>query len=73
MCRENKKVKAIFNIRNFGQNNSPFYGLLQTTGDCSITMSCDFQDPVEMIQNLLKSGKMVIHWLWLLSTSSQGK
>ena len=49
MCRENKKVKAIFNIRNFGQNNSPFYGLLQTTGDCSITMSCDFQDPVEML------------------------
>lgn len=54
MCRENKKVKAIFNIRNFGQNNSPFYGLLQTTGDCSITMSCDFQDPVEMIPKFIK-------------------
>ena len=49
LCKENKKIKAIFNAKNFGQNNSPFYGLLQTTGDCTIGMSCDFQDPPEMI------------------------
>lgn len=49
ICAANKKVKAIFNAKNFGQFNSPFYGMLQTTGDCTVTMVCDFQDPVELI------------------------
>lgn len=49
ICEANKKIKAIFNVTNFGQFNSPFYGMCQTTGDCTITMCCDFQDPVEMI------------------------
>ena len=49
ICASNKKVKAIFNVTNFGQFNSPFYGMCQTTGDCTISMCCDFQDPVEMI------------------------
>lgn len=53
LCAENKKVKAIFNVTNFGQFNSPFYGMCQTSGDCTITMCCDFQDPVEMIPRLV--------------------
>jgi len=49
LCAQNKKIKAIFNAKNFGQFNSPFYGMCQTTGDCTITMCCDFQDPVDLI------------------------
>ena len=49
ICEKNKKIKAIFNVTNFGQFNSPFYGMCQTAGDCTISMCCDFQDPVEMI------------------------
>lgn len=49
LCAGNKKIKAIFNVTNFGQFNSPFYGMCQTTGDCTISMCCDFQDPVELI------------------------
>ncbi|MCC8137784.1 MAG: glycosyltransferase family 2 protein [Clostridiales bacterium] len=49
ICNKNKKIKAILNVRNFGQFNSPYYGMCQTTGDCTITMCCDFQDPVELI------------------------
>ncbi len=54
LCASNKRVKAIFNARNFGQFNSPFYGMCQTDGDCTISMCCDFQDPVEMIPSLVK-------------------
>lgn len=54
ICYKNKKIKAIFNAKNFGQFNSPFYGMLQTTGDCTITMCCDFQDPVELIPKFVK-------------------
>ena len=49
ICEKNKKIKAIFNAKNFGQFNSPYYGMLQTTGDCTISMVCDFQDPIELI------------------------
>ncbi len=49
ICVKNKKVKAIFNVTNFGQFNSPFYGMCQTTSDCTISMCCDFQDPPELI------------------------
>ncbi|MDD2973389.1 MAG: glycosyltransferase family 2 protein [Lachnospiraceae bacterium] len=56
ICSKNKKIKAILNVTNFGQFNSPFYGMCQTTGDCTISMCCDFQDPVEMIP------KFVAEW-----------
>ncbi len=49
ICSQNKSIKAIFNAKNFGQFNSPYYGMLQSTGDCTIVMCADFQDPVEMI------------------------
>ena len=49
LCAANPRIKAIFNARNFGQFNSPYYGMLQVTGDCVIEMVADFQDPVEMI------------------------
>ena len=54
ICAEDKKVKAIFNVTNFGQFNSPFYGMCQTTGDCTISMCCDFQDPVELIPRFVE-------------------
>jgi glycosyltransferase involved in cell wall biosynthesis len=56
LCLKNGKIKAIFNSKNFGQFNSPYYGLCQTSGDCTILMCADFQDPVEMIP------KFVAEW-----------
>lgn len=54
ICAEDKHVKAIFNMKNFGQFNSPYHAMLQSTGDCTITMCADFQDPVEMIPKFVK-------------------
>lgn len=54
LCDEDKKVKGIFNAKNFGQFNSPYYAMLQSTGDCTILMAADFQDPVEMIPKYVK-------------------
>ena len=54
LCSKNDKIKAIFNCKNFGQFNSPYYGLQQTTGDCTILLCADFQDPVEMIAEFVK-------------------
>ncbi len=54
LCDKNKNIKAIFNAKNFGQFNSPYYGLLQTTGDCTLLICADFQDPVEMIPKFIQ-------------------
>ena len=55
ICAGNNRIKAIFNAKNFGDQNSPYYGMLQTTGDCVISMCCDFQDPVECIPEMVKA------------------
>ena len=49
LCNSDKGIKGIFNAKNFGQFNSPYYGMLQSTGDATVLMAADFQDPVEMI------------------------
>ena len=54
VCAGNRKVKAIFNVTNFGQFNSPFYAMCQASGDCVVCMCCDFQDPVELIPQFVE-------------------
>jgi glycosyltransferase involved in cell wall biosynthesis len=53
MASEDKNVKLIFNIRNFGHIRSPFHGLLQADGDAVILMVADFQDPVYLIKEFI--------------------
>lgn len=71
LCGKNKKIKAIFNAKNFGQFNSPYYGLCQTTGDCTILMCCDFQDPVEMIPQLVHEWENGYKIVCAIKTSSK--
>ena len=54
VASKNKNVRAIFNAKNFGQFKSPYYGLLQTDGDCTILLCCDFQDPIELIPQMVQ-------------------
>jgi len=71
LCKEDSNVKAIFNIKNFGQNNSPFYGLLQSSGDCTIQFCCDFQDPVEMIPVMVHEWEKGHKVISMIKTSSK--
>ena len=59
LCENDKRIKAIFNVTNFGQFNSPFHGLCETTGDCTIALCCDFQDPVELIPVFVKEWEKI--------------
>jgi len=54
IAKQNANVKLIFNSRNFGHIRSPYYGLMQATGDAAILMACDFQDPPEMIEKFMQ-------------------
>lgn len=54
LCSQDERVKGILNAKNFGQFNSPYYAMLQSTGDCTVLMAADFQDPVDMIPKYVK-------------------
>jgi glycosyltransferase involved in cell wall biosynthesis len=49
LCQKDKRVKAIFNAKNFGFTRSTYYGLTQATGNCAILLFADMQDPPEVI------------------------
>ena len=65
------KIKAIFNAKNFGQFNSPYHGMCQTSGDCTITMCCDFQDPVEMIPRFIEEWEKGAKIVCAIKTTSK--
>lgn len=54
IAAQDKNVKIIINIRNFGHIRSPYYGMLQTKGDALIPYYCDLQDPPEIIKEFIK-------------------
>lgn len=71
LCREDAHVKAIFNIKNFGQFNSPYYALCQAQGDCAILLCADFQDPVEMIPQMVHQWEAGHKVISMIKTSSR--
>ena len=54
IAKDDKNVKIIVNVRNFGHIRSPYYGALQCKGDAIISVVADLQDPPEMIKEFIK-------------------
>ena len=54
LCQKDKRVKAIFNVRNFGYSRSHFYGLTQMTGDAVVLLHADLQNPPELIPQFVE-------------------
>jgi glycosyltransferase involved in cell wall biosynthesis len=71
ICEKNKNVKAIFNSRNFGHTRSPYYAILQSSGDATILLAADFQDPIELIPNLIKKWQLGSKVVFLQRKSSK--
>ncbi len=71
LCAEDRNIRGIFNAKNFGQFNSPYYGMLQTSGDCTVLMAADFQDPVEMVPRYVKEWENGYKIVIGIKTSSQ--
>lgn len=53
IANQDKHIKVIVNIRNFGHIRSPFYGIIQCKGDAVISLVADLQDPPELIKDFL--------------------
>lgn len=55
LINKGEKIKIIVNTRNFGHIRSPYWGLIQTTGDATIYLASDLQDPPELIPRFLEA------------------
>jgi glycosyltransferase involved in cell wall biosynthesis len=54
LAARDPRVRVIVNARNFGHIRSPYYALLQGTGDAVIQMASDLQDPPALIVEFVK-------------------
>ncbi|KUJ00620.1 glycosyltransferase family 2 protein [Vibrio sp. MEBiC08052] len=54
IAENDPNVKIIVNSRNFGPIRSPHYGLLQGSGDATMLMVADLQDPPELIPEFIQ-------------------
>lgn len=48
-------VRLIVNARNFGHIRSPYYAVLQATGDAVVCMASDLQDPPELLPEMIRN------------------
>lgn len=71
LAAKDRNVKVILNTRNFGHIRSPFYGLLQATGDAVILLVADLQDPPEMIVDFLREWRKGFKVVLGVKTSSE--
>jgi len=53
IASRDSRVKIIVNIRNFGHLRSPYWGVMQSSGDATICLASDLQDPPEMIPSFI--------------------
>ena len=49
LCAEDKRVKAVFNAKNFGFNRNVFATMLYGSGDATFLLFGDLQDPPELL------------------------
>ncbi|MEY2558844.1 MAG: polyisoprenyl-phosphate glycosyltransferase [Verrucomicrobiota bacterium] len=54
LAGEDKRVKVIINVRNFGHIRSPVHAYFQARGEAVIVMVSDLQDPPALITDFLK-------------------
>src|SRR5580692_1116206 len=55
IAAEDKNVKIIVNARNFGHIRSPIHALFQARGDVVIGIASDFQEPPDLIPDMIRA------------------
>lgn len=71
VCKDDKKVKAIFNESNYGPTRSNKNCLYNSSGDAIITLPCDLQEPPEMIPEFVSFWEQGNKVVWGQKTGSE--
>lgn len=71
LATEDKHVKVIFNMRNYGPMRSGKNACFRATGDAVISLPCDLQEPPEMIPEFVKEWEKGNLIVWGQKTKSK--
>lgn len=71
ICAKDTKVKAIFNVRNFGPVRSGSYAFFQCLGDAVIVLVSDLEDPPELIPTFIKQWEQGYKVVFSVRTASE--
>ena len=58
IASKDKNFKVIINNRNFGHIRSPYHGILQSSGEATVYLASDLQDPPKYIPDLIEKWKL---------------
>lgn len=70
LCGKYSQVRVIFNARNFPKT-SGYYGLIQSEGDCTISIPSDFQVPLDTIPKMIEKWEMGAKIVCLVKSESK--
>ncbi|MBU3624386.1 glycosyltransferase family 2 protein [Polynucleobacter sp. AP-Latsch-80-C2] len=71
LASTDRRVKIIVNTRNFGHIRSPYWGIMQTSGDATIALASDLQDPPELIPQFISQWEL--GWKVVLAVKPRSK
>lgn len=74
IAARDSRVKIILNTRNFGHIRSPYWGIMQTSGEATIYLASDLQDPPELMHNFIdewEAGYKIILGVKPIAVSNQ--
>jgi polyisoprenyl-phosphate glycosyltransferase len=70
LAEKDKKVKVIFNSRNFGPSRSGYNALLSTSGDATVMLATDLQDPPSLIKDFVEKWEQGYKIVMAIKTNS---
>ena len=71
IAQNDRRVKVIVNIRNFGPVRSPYWAVMQTRGEATIGLASDLQDPPEMIPKFIEEWEKGWKVVYATKTTSE--
>lgn len=71
IAAEDRHVKVIVNSRNFGHIRSPIHCFLEARGDAVLSIAADFQDPPDLIPQMIEAWEQGNKMVLLVKRSSE--
>lgn len=72
IAKHDKRLKVIVNMRNFGHIRSPLHAFMQSSGDATIYLASDLQDPPEMLPEFISHWEKGFKLVMAIKPKSEG-
>lgn len=71
LAASDRRIRVIFNSRNFGHIRSPYHAIMQARGDAVVLLASDLQDPPEIIASFIEKWQLGYRAVMAVKKSSK--